>query len=58
MLSAAQVSPAELKVIVAALAGGAAVDKLWTDGLHVAGDRFVVTKAEGRSIYGRKVSCL
>lgn len=51
-----QVSPAEMKNIVAALAGGAAADKLWTDGLHVAGERYVVFKVEGRSIYGRKVS--
>lgn len=51
-----QVSPAEMKNIVAALAGGEAADKLWTEGLHVAGERFVVFKVEGRSIYGRKVS--
>lgn len=44
-----------MKTLVAALAGGAAADALWTDGIHIAGERFVVTKAEGRSIYGRKV---
>jgi len=44
----------EAKTLVAALAGGAAAEKLWTDGLHIAGERYVVTKAEGRSIYGRK----
>jgi len=49
-----KVEPAEMKTIVAALAGGAAADKLWTDGLHVAGERYVVFKVEGRSIYGRK----
>lgn len=47
-----------MKNIVAALAGGAAADTLWTDGLHVAGERYVVFKVEGRSIYGRKVSFL
>ena len=50
-----QVKPEEMQNIVAALAGGAAADKLWTEGLHVAGERFVVFKVEGRSIYGRKV---
>ncbi|KFZ11393.1 hypothetical protein V501_04803 [Pseudogymnoascus sp. VKM F-4519 (FW-2642)] len=49
-----EVKPEEMQSIVAALAGGAAADKLWTDGLHVAGERFVVFKVEGRSIYGRK----
>jgi hypothetical protein len=44
-----------MKAIVAALSGGAAADKLWTDGLHVGGERYVVFKVEGRSIYGRKV---
>jgi len=44
-----------MKAIVAALNGGEAADKLWTDGLHVAGERYVVFKVEGRSIYGRKV---
>lgn len=44
-----------MKDIVAALGGGAAADKLWTDGLHVAGERYVVFRVEGRSIYGRKV---
>lgn len=53
-----QVKPEEMQNIVAALAGGVAADKLWTEGLHVAGDRFVVFKVEGRSIYGRKVSNL
>lgn len=34
------------------------VDKLYSDGLHVGGDRFVLTKAEERSLYARKVSTL
>lgn len=45
-----------MKNIVAALAGGEAADKLWIEGIHVAGERYVVFKVEGRSIYGRKVS--
>lgn len=44
-----------MKEVVAVLAGGPAVDKVRAEGLHVAGDRFVVFRAEGRSIYGRKV---
>lgn len=40
--------------IVAGLSGN--VDKLYAEGLHVAGERYVITKAEDRSIYARKVS--
>ncbi|KAL3420143.1 profilin [Phlyctema vagabunda] len=46
------VAPAEIKEVISALGGS--VDKLYSDGLHIAGERFVVTKAEGRSIYARK----
>jgi len=46
------VSADEMKDVVAALGGK--VDKLYAEGLHIAGERFVVTKAEGRSIYARK----
>ncbi|KFX88571.1 hypothetical protein V495_08198 [Pseudogymnoascus sp. VKM F-4514 (FW-929)] len=49
-----EVSPTEMKNIVAALAGGKAADELWQNGIHVAGERYVVFKVEGRSIYGRK----
>jgi hypothetical protein len=30
-------------------------DKLYAEGLHVAGERYVLTKAEDRSLYARKV---
>jgi hypothetical protein len=33
-------------------------EKLYSDGLHVGGERFVLTKAEDRSLYARKVSTL
>ncbi|OWP03718.1 hypothetical protein B2J93_6061 [Marssonina coronariae] len=46
------VSAAELKEILAGLAGS--VNKLYADGLHVAGERYVLTKAEDRSLYARK----
>lgn len=52
----AQVSPEEMKSIVNILgATGDAVDKAHAEGVHVAGDRFVVTKIEDRSIYARQV---
>lgn len=34
---------------------GGKPDKLYADGLHVAGERYVLTKAEDRSLYARKV---
>ncbi len=30
-------------------------DKAYGEGFHVAGERYVVTKIEGRSLYGRQV---
>lgn len=48
------VSAAEMKAVVETLAGGAAVEKVFSEGLYIAGERYVVFKAEGRSIYGRK----
>lgn len=50
-----QIKPEEMKTIVGALSDTKVADTLWTDGLHVAGERYVVFKVEGRSIYGRKV---
>lgn len=44
--------------MVAALGGGAAADKIWGEGVHIIGEKYFVTKAEGRSIYGRKVPSL
>jgi profilin len=44
-----------METIVAALGGGAATDKIWGEGVHIIGEKYVVTKAEDRSIYGRKV---
>jgi len=43
---------AEMQIIVAGLNGN--TDKLWADGTHIAGEKYVTTKAEDRSIYGRK----
>jgi hypothetical protein len=50
-----QITPAEMKAVVAALKGGAGADKIWGEGVHITGEKYVVTKAEDRSIYARKV---
>jgi len=46
------VSPSEMQEVVAGLSGKP--DKLYAEGLHVAGERYVLTKAEDRSLYARK----
>lgn len=33
------------------------VKQVQSTGLHVAGERFIVIKAEDRSLYGKKVRC-
>ncbi|KAI1074955.1 profilin [Whalleya microplaca] len=49
------VQPAEMKNLVAILtASGDAIDKAHADGVHVAGERYVVTRIEDRSVYGRQ----
>ncbi|ORY63206.1 profilin [Pseudomassariella vexata] len=48
------VQPDEMKNLVAILATTKdAVDKAHAEGVHVAGQRYVVTRIEDRSIYGR-----
>ncbi|EME76874.1 uncharacterized protein MYCFIDRAFT_71080 [Pseudocercospora fijiensis CIRAD86] len=51
-----QVSPQEMQEIVAAYKdkGTDGVKQVQSTGLHVAGERFVVLKADDRSIYGKK----
>ncbi|KAI1119530.1 profilin [Nemania sp. NC0429] len=53
--------PAELRTIVAVLAAAeddrkdqAPISTAQAEGIHVAGDRYVVARIEGRSIYARK----
>lgn len=49
--------PEEAKVVVDILCGAAGcADKAQAEGVYINGERFVVFKIEGRSIYGRKVS--
>lgn len=52
------VSPQEMQAVVAAYKdpGTDGVKQVQSSGLHVAGERFVVLKADDRSIYGKKVS--
>ncbi|KAI2618851.1 profilin [Hypoxylon sp. NC1633] len=50
------VKPEEMKNLVAILTqSGNVVDKAHADGIHVAGERYVVTRIEDRSVYGRQV---
>lgn len=35
----------------------AAVDKAFAEGIHIAGERFVLTKNDEGSLYARKVRC-
>jgi profilin len=44
-------SPKELQVIIAGFANPA---PLWGNGIYHGGVKYVTTKAEGRSLYGRK----
>lgn len=51
------VSPQEMQAVVQAYKdpGTDGVKKVQSEGLHIAGERFVVIKADDRSIYGKKV---
>jgi len=57
--SPAQVSPQEIRAVVAAYKDkgdpSTGVKKVQASGLHVAGERYIVLKADERSLYGRKV---
>jgi profilin len=49
------VSPAEIKEIVGAYKDKADVKQVQSSGLHIAGEKYVVLRADDRSIYGKKV---
>ncbi|SPO05997.1 related to profilin [Cephalotrichum gorgonifer] len=49
-----QVSAEEGKALASILTTDAGKEAVWANGFHVGGERFVVTKAEGRSLYGRQ----
>ncbi|KAM3421434.1 Profilin [Cercospora zeina] len=51
------VKPEEMQAVVAAYkdkGDESGVKKVQSEGLHIAGDRYVVIKADDRSIYGKK----
>ncbi|KAK3190488.1 profilin, required for normal timing of actin polymerization in response to thermal stress [Lecanicillium sp. MT-2017a] len=49
-----QLKPEEMKVISTIVSGDtAAKDKAFADGLYIAGSRYVMARAEDRSIYAR-----
>ncbi|KAI1394096.1 Profilin/allergen [Hypoxylon trugodes] len=49
------IKPEEMKNIVAILTqSGGAKDKAFADGLHVDGERYVLARAEDRSLYARQ----
>ena len=52
------VSPQEMQEVVTAYKdrGTDGVKQVQSSGLHIGGERFVVLKADDRSIYGKKVS--
>lgn len=51
-----QIAADEMKNIAAIVTGDqAAIDKAYAEGLHVAGERFVLTKTDEGSLYARKV---
>ena len=50
-----QVSPQEMAEVVNAFKDTGDVKQVQSTGLHVAGERFVVIKADDRSLYGKKV---
>lgn len=54
-----QIQPAEMKAIAAIVTGDSgAKDKAFAEGLFVGGVRYVMARAEDRSIYARSVSLI
>ncbi|KAI1007085.1 hypothetical protein K3495_g1128 [Podosphaera aphanis] len=49
-----EVSTEELKKIIGGLAGGETLQALYDDGIFVTGEKYVLTRAEDRSLYARK----
>ena len=47
-----------MQEVVAAYKDTGDVKQVQSTGLHIAGERFIVIKADDRSIYGKKVSLL
>ncbi|KAI4852587.1 hypothetical protein E4T44_01392, partial [Aureobasidium sp. EXF-8845] len=49
-----QVSPQEMTEVVTAFKDTSDVKKVQSTGLHIAGEKFIVLKADDRSLYGKK----
>lgn len=51
-----QISAEEMKSVADIASGNqAAIDKAYGEGIHIAGERFVVAKVDDGSVYARKV---
>jgi hypothetical protein len=50
-----QVTPAELQEIVGAYKDTSTPKKVQSTGLHIAGQKYIVIKADETSLYGKKV---
>ncbi|MCJ1297829.1 profilin, required for normal timing of actin polymerization in response to thermal stress [Hypocenomyce scalaris] len=48
------IGPAEIKEVVSSYKDTGEVKKVQSSGLHIAGERYVVIKADDRSLYGKK----
>ncbi|CAD0031351.1 unnamed protein product, partial [Aureobasidium pullulans] len=48
------VSPQEMNEVVTAFKDTSDVKKVQSTGLHIAGEKFIVLKADDRSLYGKK----
>lgn len=50
-----QVTASEMNGVVSAYNDKSPVKKVQSDGLYIGGERYVVLKADDRSLYGKKV---
>lgn len=53
-----KIDPAEIREVVGSYKDTGDVKKVQNSGLHIAGERYVVIKADDRSLYGKKVTLL
>ncbi|KAI4121010.1 MAG: hypothetical protein LQ338_006613 [Usnochroma carphineum] len=49
-----QVAPAEIKAVVSSFTETGDVKKVQSEGLHIAGEKFITHKSDERSLYGKK----
>ncbi len=53
-----QVSPTEIKNIIASYTDTSDVKKIQSEGFRVAGEKYMTIKADEKSVYGKKVHCI